>query len=254
MNNKIDFVKIKNNIENLEIFDFATVFKEIASTNDYAKKIACEYDSFILFAESQTAGRGRIGKTWLSDFGGCLMFSIVIRPEITDELSPFITQIVAKCIHQNLYKSLEDKHKIQIKWPNDIMLNSKKICGILTEKTTCLSKTSPIIIGVGINLYNSITEPSIAEIATTVESETGIIMDADKFILDFINSLFEEIKEFTEKNEIDQNIISYLNEYSFLKDRFVTVNEVSGTVKGVDESGNLLVENSVIRSGTVEYL
>ncbi len=252
MNSKFDYDKIIETVENLGMFDCVKVLDVVGSTNDYLKESYNDFDRGVVFAKRQTNGRGRLGRTWLSEYGGCLMFSMLIKPEISDDIVAFVTQLTASVIHKTLVKYTGSGYGIKIKWPNDIMLRDKKICGILTERIVMRGEKSSIIIGIGLNLYESITDETLVDIASTIEKETGVFVNSSEFIKDFFLEFFRALENFTFKNTISSDIISYINENFYLMDKVVTTNDVTGVCGGIDESGHLVVDGKKIISGIVE--
>lgn len=126
-------------------------FDELDSTNAYAKRnCSLISDQTIIVAKTQTAGRGRMTRSWLSDAGG-LYFSIVLKPAQTAHL-PNLTQLMALSVCQILQKT---GAPAQLKWPNDVLVGGKKICGILSEAVTSAKGFEALVLGVGINVAQS---------------------------------------------------------------------------------------------------
>lgn len=126
--------------------------KEIDSTNNYAKKIAyegCE-DGTIVIAEKQTSGRGRLGRTWESSERAGIWLSVILKPDI----SPGAVQIITLSASVAVVKAIKAVTGIDtgIKWPNDIILDGKKVCGILTEMSSEMDKINYLVVGIGINI------------------------------------------------------------------------------------------------------
>lgn len=122
-------------------------------------------EGLCIVARQQNAGRGRHGRTWLSEKDAGLYFSIVLRPKIEMQYLPLITLMTGVAVHDTL---TELGISSDIKWVNDILVNEKKICGILAE-TTETSEGLAVVVGIGINLRSSNFPPEIAEIATSVK-------------------------------------------------------------------------------------
>jgi len=127
-------------------------FDTIDSTNNYAKKIASENceEGTVIVAESQTAGRGRLGREWSSIDKKGIWMSIVLRPEMLPEEVQIIT-LAASIAVVSAVKRVTGI-ETGIKWPNDIILEGKKVCGILTEMNSEMEKVNYLIIGIGINV------------------------------------------------------------------------------------------------------
>ena len=141
-NLKTDF--IGKNIIHLETVD---------STNDYLKKIANEVEEgTVVISEEQTRGKGRWGRQWESEANEGIWMSIILKPEVEPVKAPFITLIAGAAI----VKSLNNlKVPAKIKWPNDIIINNKKISGILTELSAEIERINYVVVGIGMNVKNT---------------------------------------------------------------------------------------------------
>ena len=150
------------------------VFSEVGSTNTIAKflsKNGIENGSVVI-AEKQTAGRGRSGKSWESPLGG-IWLSIILTPDVDYSKIPLITLATGVAVAKTLEEiGIENP---EIKWPNDIMINGKKVCGILTEAITNFNTIDHVIIGVGIDANLSIEDfpKELQNTTTTLEREIG---------------------------------------------------------------------------------
>ncbi len=236
-----NFDNIEKNLKKANIFDEVKVLKTVGSTNNYIKTYDSLGKNLIVFAEKQTNGRGRMGRTWLSDFDGCLMFSFKIPLDKISENIRFVTQLVAICLHKVLLKELGSV-SLLIKWPNDLMLNSKKICGILTETVIESKENISLVIGIGLNIKGEIKDENIVNIASTIEKETGIAIDVEKFLCEFFDCFFKSFNLLCDKPFIENEFISYINEYFYLKNKEITRNGVIGFSKGIDELGRLIFD------------
>lgn len=154
-------------------------YDTLPSTNDKAKELAAKGapHGTVIIAGSQTNGRGRMGRSFYSPSGTGLYMSIILRPDISAELATCLTAVSAVAVHKTLY-SLFNK-ETEIKWVNDLLLDSKKVCGILAEGAPLrsVSNTSPnafaaieyIVIGIGINLSDSGFPSELAGIAGSLQ-------------------------------------------------------------------------------------
>ncbi len=237
-------------------------FDEIESTNtqaiNQAKRGADE--GLCVVARQQTAGRGRHGRTWISEKDAGLFFSIVLRPKIEIKFLPLITLMSAAAVHD----TLETLYKIDcdIKWVNDIHVDGKKICGILAE--TCdTNKGLAIIVGIGINLKSSNFPPEIAETATSIEAETNNAANAEILLqkLTFFLSNYCDILDGANGAEKIRGEWIVRSSYAFGKSvKVVLENEtIHGTTRGIEENGALRVETGsgeirTIHAGDVTQL
>ena len=153
-------------------FTFLT-FDSIDSTNSEAlrqARVGAE-EGLCVVARQQTAGRGRHGRTWVSEKDAGLYFSIVLRPKIDAQFLPLITLMTGVGVHDALAGFGIDP---DIKWVNDLLVNEKKICGTLAETTETNSGLA-VIVGIGINLRSSNFPPEIADNATSIEENLSIL-------------------------------------------------------------------------------
>ena len=167
--------------------------KETTSTNSSAVEIATRegLKNFVLVADHQTEGRGQFGRKWLSQPGENLLFSIYFEPDIKPSQASKLTQIACHAVVEalTLYKI-----ECEIKKPNDVLVGSKKICGILTESSSRGEKLEYVVVGIGLNV-NSTTQTLIPE-ATSMKIEKQKDYDRTE-ILDKILRAFEnQITEF----------------------------------------------------------
>lgn len=149
-------------------------FQEIDSTNNYAKQLAAEGypEGTIVIAEQQSAGRGRRGRQWHSEPGQGIFISLILRPALPlNELSR-ITMFIAVAIVETLNRF---GIKSGIKWPNDVLINGRKISGILTEAVTDMDGIEYVVTGIGLNVNNLIEDfpEEFRCIATSVQEEAG---------------------------------------------------------------------------------
>lgn len=168
-------------------------FDSIGSTNDEALAWAATEtpDLSVVIADEQTAGRGRLDRKWFTPKGMALAFSIVLRP--TDEERPHLTRIVglaALAVAEALQKRGLDA---QIKWPNDILIQGSKVCGILIESVWSGEDVDCVVIGIGINVSKESVPP--ADIlhfpATSLENELGQVPDREELLYEILASLIE---------------------------------------------------------------
>ncbi|EFM39412.1 biotin--[acetyl-CoA-carboxylase] ligase [[Eubacterium] yurii subsp. margaretiae ATCC 43715] len=225
------------------------VFDEIDSTNEQAKKIAKNAsDGTIVAANVQTKGKGRRGREFESKKGG-MYFSIILKPDVAIEEVPFITQMTACSINKALSEMGVDT---LIKWPNDIILNDKKLCGILCEMSCEIDYLSYVVAGIGINLKKVDFEEEVEKVATSLEQEGyeldnlglfwNILKNFDYFYQKYIMHDYDEMLD-----------ILRANSYILNKDiEILTSNEIKkARSKDIDEKGFLVVE---YENGDIEHI
>lgn len=227
---------INHEINNIYILD------KVDSTNKYLKELANngENEITVVIAKEQTAGRGRLGRSFVSNSGKGIYMSILLRPTFGIELSKRITSLTATAVSEAIDEVTELNTKI--KWVNDIYVNDKKLAGILTEGHTNFEsgKVEYIVVGIGINLYKQEFPDNLDNIITTVEDETNKVFSINKIIESILNKLiyyYENIKD---------NI--HINEYrkrSYVINKNVELN-IHGNIKygkvlDIDDEGELIV-------------
>ncbi len=211
-------------------------FNEIDSTNTYLKKHYKEYNfGTVVSSNHQTKGYGRKGRIWYDDQTNSLMFSIYIYQELNDTLG-LLTQLVAASMVKTLQKY---NVNARIKWPNDIIVSNKKICGILVENIIENNKAN-VIIGIGLNVNNKSFDSSIQNIATSMYLETGNLYNKKELLSTFISQFNTYYC-----NHVN-NQLSYLDicrEHSYLIGKSVTLEtgEVA-EVLNIDNIGRLVVK------------
>lgn len=223
------------------------VLAETDSTNTFLKNHAKEKkEGAIVIAHKQTAGRGRLGRTFISEKNGLYM-SIFLKPEFQDITR--ITTMAAVAVSRAIEKF--SGKNAYIKWVNDIFLNGKKVSGILTEGVFDGNCFIGAILGIGVNLFkpeNGIDE-SIKDIAGYIfEENSGI---ADEFVAYVINSFFEIYRSGNYIEEYRQKSFLTGKEVSYIKDG----KEVFGRVQGIDDEFGLILKTgkviTVLKSGEV---
>ncbi len=153
-----------------EIFCFPVV----DSTNTKAKQLAeegCPAGALVV-AERQEAGKGRRGRDWDSSAGSGIYMTLVLRPDIRPDNASMLTLVAALAVST----AIENRAGVSagIKWPNDIVLNGKKVCGILTEMSAQSDYVNHIVVGIGINVHNEAFPEELAQTATSLWRETGM--------------------------------------------------------------------------------
>lgn len=184
------------------------VLDDVDSTNDYSKKIAKNMpDGSIVIADEQLSGKGRRGRSFYSGKGEGIYLSFILKPDLEPSKAPFLTSIAAAA----LIKALKDLDvDVKVKWPNDIIINSKKMCGILTEMTADVESIEYIILGIGINVKGTSFPDEIKDVATSLKIEGYEIKRLDllwKLIThfeilyrDFVNGKTTEILDILKEN------------------------------------------------------
>lgn len=217
-------------------------FDSIGSTNDYAKQKGREEDDgTIIIAEEQTKGKGRMGRTWHSAKGDGIWMSIILKPNMSPYQAPLLTQIAGASLVK-AFKSLGVDAKI--KWPNDIYINDRKICGILTEMDAEINKINYIVLGIGMNVKTMEFPEDIKDRASSVQKE-GYDLDRIDIIAEFINSFEPMYEKYTNEGDKEE-AMKICKEESTLIGKPVYVIRMDKKIRAnaldLSEDGNLVVE------------
>jgi BirA family biotin operon repressor/biotin-[acetyl-CoA-carboxylase] ligase len=234
-------------------------FDSLPSTNLEAARRAAEgaAEGLCIVAGEQTAGRGRRDRQWLSPRRAGLYFSIILRPQFDPSLWPLLTLMASVAAHDALLTaySLET----DIKWPNDILADEKKVCGILAE-TVDTPAGRAVVIGIGINLNQNAFPPELEAIATSVEAVTGVKPELSKLLEVLVHELTTHYDVLSLPNGNAELIRSWCARSSFCEGRVVRVTDGSetmvGITRGLECDGALRVETDagkirVLRAGDV---
>lgn len=176
-----------------------TTLAETTSTNDEAKRrAAATSERFVVIADRQTAGRGRLSRGFSSPAGAGLYMSAVVRPSLTladcGKITAYAGVVTARAVEKLCGE------KVQIKWVNDLYMNGKKICGILTESSMSLESGTPeyAVVGIGVNVLGGALPDFLKDVATSVEAESGKRIDRNELaalILDGLSDMDAEIEK-----------------------------------------------------------
>lgn len=242
--------EIKRGLETEFIGQNIEYFKSIDSTNTFAKNIAPKSDEgMVIISDEQSSGKGRVGREWISKENEGIYFSIILKPDIDIMNASFLTQVAGAAMVSSLEKMGVES---TIKWPNDIIVNEKKISGILTEMSAEIDQISYIVVGIGVNLYNQSFEEEIESKATSLKKE-GYDIDKKEFLQRFFLEFEDLYKEFLSGDK--ESTISILREKSAVLDKEVYIIDRTGKTKvyarDIDENGNLLVEKE---NGSIETI
>ena len=168
-------------------------FEEIESTHIYGRKIAEneENDGKVLLAELQTGGIGTKGRSWYTGYGKNIAMTIILHPKCKIDDLDNLTVEIAEKIRKSIYELYG--YELEIKEPNDLMFNGKKICGILTEIHTQGEKIKYLLISFGFNVNEDGFSEETKDIATSLKKETGREFSREE-IISKIDEKIEEIK------------------------------------------------------------
>ncbi len=238
--NNINPKKIKPNTE--FIAQNVIYYKTVNSTNDVAKKTDCA-NGTLFVADAQTSGKGRMGRSWSSAKNEGIYMTVALKPEINPKQISFITLVTGLAVCKTLIQLYNIDFKI--KWPNDILADNKKVCGILVEAVTDGNKLK-VINGIGINVNQEKFPEEIKNKAISLYILTG--KKSQK--VDIINN-FSEIFEKYYKEYLHGNIAKLISEYKELcvtLNREITVmkngSEIKATAIEITPTGKLLAKKN----------
>lgn len=231
-----------------DIFGRGSIFyyDSIGSTNNKAYELAegGEAEGALVVAETQTKGKGRIGRKWVSPGGGGIYFSLILRPVLETDQIPTITLMAGASIVRAV-KKVTGVNAL-MKWPNDVLIDGKKVSGVLTEIKAQPDRVDFIVLGIGINVNTS--GKKLPPEGTSLTAASGKEVDR----LELLRALLVEIERHYKKIR-DKGFVSIRDEYKSLSSvlgKKVKVQEhqrtLEGTAVDVDEKGALIVKD---RSG-----
>lgn len=217
----------------------------IDSTNNEAKRLASEGtpEGTIVISEEQISGRGRLGRNWVSPKYKGIWMSIILRPDIEPMYVPEITQIAAAAVCK---ATRELGIETYIKWSNDIILNYKKVCGILTEMSGEINKVNYVVVGIGMNVNIEEDEfpEEVKSTATSLKIEQGVSIRRKELVAKILNNFEELYEEFITENSIKTSI-ELCRRYSILIGRDIKIinrgNETIAEAIGLSDEGKLIV-------------
>ncbi len=234
------------------------VMQTVDSTNEEMKRLARKgaENGLIVAAECQTAGKGRFCRTWSSEMDGGLYFSLLLRPELppADIASITLAAGFGVCLAVRNFTGIDAR----IKWPNDVIVGKKKICGILTEMAAQSDRIDYVVIGIGINVNKEQFPEEIADRATSLMLETGKRIDRNAFFACVIRYLDRVIGDFLVSLSLSD--VEQFKNLCATMGRVVSVQRgnqtLSGTACDISPLGELVVRMEdggelVINSGEV---
>lgn len=222
-------------------------YDEIDSTNNRAKEAGDNKapHGTLFVADMQVAGKGRRGRVWQSPAGSSIYMTILLYPEISPLKAPQLTLVMAIAVAEGIKEvtGLETK----IKWPNDIVVNGRKICGILTEMSTEIDYINHVVIGAGINVNQDDFPEDIRKTASSLKMELGKQVKRSELIAAIMKS-FEKDYEIFVKTEDLSGLQELYNSMLVNLDRDVKVlepgNEYEAHALGINKTGELIVRTA----------
>lgn len=233
-------------------------FDEIDSTNEEAKRLARigEAEGLVIVADKQTAGKGRVGRIWDSPSDGNIFMSILLRPQISPDKASQLTLIagLAMCEVIREITNLD----AQIKWPNDIVINGKKVCGILTEMSAAVEGIKYIVVGIGVNVNNT-NFPGNLPHATSLRCESKMEYSRQEIIKGFFEKFESYYLDYKLNSNLKMCLPSYKRYCITLADKVKIIDSIKeyiATPLDITDDGSLVIrtetgEEKCILSGEV---
>ena len=219
--------------------------REIDSTNLWIKRLAKEGapEGTLALAEFQSAGRGRLGRSWEVPEGTSVMMSILLRPKFEPQYAPMLTLVMGMAVAKAV-KTLG--FDVRIKWPNDVVVSHKKICGILTEMGVRDGKIDYAVIGVGINVNIREFPEEMADKATSLYLESGKEFDRSQIpglVMEAFEEYYEKFAATCDLSGLKEEYESILANYN-QPVRVLAKEPYEGVARGITDGGELLVEKT----------
>lgn len=214
------------------------------STNNVALQLDLQTGPHgtIIIAEEQTAGRGRLGRNWFSEKSSGIYISIVLRPPLSPAAAPVLTLLAGVAAHNAVCSATG--LSADIRWPNDLLVRGKKVCGILTEMKAEVDRLHVVVLGIGINVNHSSMPEEIREIATSLALEGGRHYSR----LHILAELLRDVERYYHMllREGNESIVrKWSAASSYAEGKRVRVKadrrEYSGVTEGLDTSGALKI-------------
>lgn len=235
-------------------------FDQVDSTNAFAAKegAAGAEEGTVVVADAQSAGRGRLERTWVSPSGCNLYATALLRPAVLPSRVSELGLVAAVAIHRALVESVPEV-ETRIKWPNDILVGQRKLCGILCESELESDRVHYALVGIGINVNMTSFPPDLRRTATSLALQTKTEHSRPTLLASVLNS-FEEAYDQWKAAEDLSPLLGYLRANSALTGRRVTVRNVAGEcrgrVAGISPAGELVLmtdaeQDTPIASGDV---
>ena len=219
-------------------------YEQTDSTNNRAKDAGeqgAEHGALFI-AEHQTAGKGRRGRTWVSPSGNSIYMTLLLRPHIHPNQAPMLTLVMGLSVAEAISQTTNEK--AEIKWPNDIVVNKKKICGILTEMSLEMHDINYVVVGVGINVNQREYPDEVKETATSLYMESGHRYKRSVIIAEVLKQFEKNYEMFMQTGDLS-GLKEQYNACLINRGKMVKVLDPNGEyeaeAEGISENGELIV-------------
>jgi BirA family transcriptional regulator, biotin operon repressor / biotin---[acetyl-CoA-carboxylase] ligase len=222
---------------------------ETGSTNDDAKAGAREGapHGAVWIAETQSRGRGRQGRTWVSPPGENLLFSVLLRLTCAPASVPPLSLVCGLAVRDAVAKAVGESDRVLVKWPNDVVVRDRegkgfrKVAGILVESALAGSKVDHVIVGIGVNVHTRDFPEELQPIATSVARESACAASRAELLADILMGLDRDVEQVAHRGL--GFVHGRLTAHDVLHGRTVESDDgsVTGVASGIDHDGRLLV-------------
>jgi len=233
-------------------------YESLPSTNTEVARLAGDgaEEGLAVVADEQTAGRGRLQRAWSSTKGAGLYFSILLQPALAPERWPLITFVAALATGDALLEA--SAVQTDIKWPNDLLANERKIGGILAEAIETPNGRA-VVLGIGINLTNDAFPDDLVNLATSVANESERTPEREAILTSLLNALSRWYSLLHETDGPEKILAAWASRSSYATDKLVQVKNgaetLQGFTRGIENDGALRLETAqgiqLIRAGDV---
>jgi BirA family biotin operon repressor/biotin-[acetyl-CoA-carboxylase] ligase len=234
------------------------VAETTTSTNDDAKNAARDGapSGAAFVADAQTGGRGRLGRSWHSPRGDNLYVSFVLRPSLSPEAAPLVT-LAAGLAVADAVAGLVPSRKVGLKWPNDVLIDDRKLAGVLTEAQLSEARASWIVVGIGVNVRTTSFPADLGGRATSLALAGASSLDRGKLLVEIASSLSVRIDRLC--TDGPGPIVKDLADRDVLRDRAITIDGAAATALGIAGDGSLRIRRGdgaeiTVLSGDIRLL
>lgn len=221
--------------------------RSVDSTNSWAKRLAEEGmpSGTVVTTDRQTSGKGRRGRSWNTPERMSVPVSILLRPEFSPEKASMMTLVMGLSVVQGIENI--SRLRCSIKWPNDVLVSEKKVCGILAELYSQIDNMEYMVVGVGVNANMTEFPDELKEKATSLRMELGRPVKRALVLVSILEAFEKNYEIFLKTQDLRELKDTYISKL-INADRPVRVlqprGEFQGTARGIDDWGNLLVERA----------
>ncbi len=246
MSSELNLSTLQRNLKTQVMGKTVFFLTEVNSTNLWAKRLARSgaQEGTVTIAETQSSGRGRLDRRWYSPVGG-LWFSVVLRPKIHASQVSQLTLTTGLSVMQTL-RDLYDL-EAEAKWPNDVLVNGRKICGILGEANSQADKVSFVIMGIGLNAnfqVDKVLPESVAAGTTSLETEMGHKVGLEQLLATLLKR-FEANYYICAHRGFSHTVTEWKRHANFLGREIDVIDQhrtFRGVAEDIDENGALLLK------------